>query len=240
MTPRAIILAAGMGERLVKGQRYPKPMEPVLGVPLIVRVIRTLHAAGVQEIGIVIGHLGDVLREGLAREDLPCKLTFFDNDEYRKPNGTSLLKAREFVVGPTILTMSDHLYGPELPRAVGSAPLNTGESALGIDRNIAACFDLPDATKVKLDGERIVRIHKELEDYDALDTGVFLITEALVAALDEAEGPDGCSLSDGVQALARKGRMRAIDVGSVRWIDVDHHAAHAEAERLLTTGTFET
>ncbi len=34
---RAIILAAGKGERLVNGLTFPKPLKRVAGVPLIVR-----------------------------------------------------------------------------------------------------------------------------------------------------------------------------------------------------------
>ena len=62
---RAIILAAGKGTRLVSGRPYPKPLQEVAGVPLIVRVIRALERSGVDEVGVVIGHLGDVLRDAL-------------------------------------------------------------------------------------------------------------------------------------------------------------------------------
>ena len=37
---RAIILAAGRGERLVNGYSFPKPLKEVNGIPLIVRVLR--------------------------------------------------------------------------------------------------------------------------------------------------------------------------------------------------------
>ena len=62
---RAIILAAGRGERLVNGKPYPKPLAHVNQVPLIVRVLRNLERAGIEEVGIVVGYLGDVLVEGL-------------------------------------------------------------------------------------------------------------------------------------------------------------------------------
>src|SRR6478672_1990930 len=38
-TPRAIILAAGTGSRLVAQEAFPKPLKTVSGVPLIVRVL---------------------------------------------------------------------------------------------------------------------------------------------------------------------------------------------------------
>ncbi len=234
---RAIILAAGLGSRLADGRAVPKPLRAVAGIPLLVRILRALEREGVDEIAIVIGYLGAQLKSALQALDLDARLHFYENDEYEKPNGTSLLKAREFVTGPTFLLMSDHLWAPGLLRAVASTPLSASEAALGVDFRIDACFDLDDATKVQVEDGRIVRIGKELGEYNALDTGVFLIGPALIAALDEVEGPSGCSLSQGVAALAAQGRMLAADVGDVTWIDVDTPEAHAEAERLIATGS---
>ncbi|MGB0679761.1 MAG: NTP transferase domain-containing protein [Polyangiales bacterium] len=233
MSDKAIILAAGRGERLVKGFEFPKPLKRVAGLPLITRVLHSLESVGVREVGIVVGHLGETLIRGLRRYDFDLKLHFFWNDEVDKPNGTSLLKASDFVTGPTYLLMSDHLWSPSLFRAVRSVPVHAGESVLGVDYDIDRCFDLDDATKVQTRGERIVAISKTLPHYDALDTGVFRIDPAFIAQLERLNGPAGCSLSQGVAALAQTGRMRVADVGEARWIDVDTPAAHAAAEHLL-------
>ncbi len=230
---RALILAAGLGSRLALGDPTPKPLREVAGVPLIVRIIRALETQGVEEIGIVVGHRAEELIDALSRFEFAARLSFFFNEEYQKPNGNSVLAAREFITGPTLLLMSDHLWSPRLLETVASYPVTRREAVLGVDRRIDACFDLEDATKVEVFGDRIVEIGKELDDYDALDTGVFLITPALVEALDTANGPSGCSLSQGVAALAADGRMKAVDVGDSTWIDVDTPEAHAEAERLI-------
>ncbi|MEM7138366.1 MAG: NTP transferase domain-containing protein [Myxococcota bacterium] len=230
---RAVILAAGFGSRLADGRPVPKPLREVAGVPLIVRIIEALARGGICEVGVVIGHLGDALEAGLRKRELGVDLSFILNDEYEKPNGTSLLKARDYVAGPTLLLMSDHLWSPSLLHAVASYPVTERESVLGIDRRIEACFDLDDATKVFVEGDRIMHIDKALVDYNALDTGVFLVTQALIDALDTVDGPEGCSLSQGVAILAADGRMKAADVGDATWIDVDTPEAHTEAERLL-------
>jgi choline kinase len=230
---RAIILAAGRGERLVNGKAYPKPLELVNGVPLIVRVLHGLQAAAVEQVTIVVGHLGDVLVQTLRRYPFDLELRFVQNDEVHKPNGTSLLKAKKSVRGPTLLMMSDHLWSPELLQRVRRFPLCDGEAVLGVDFKIADCFDLEDATKVALRGDRIVRIAKDLPRFDALDTGVFRITEAVIDALEQVDGPNGCSLSQGMFELSKLGRMRAVDVEDAIWVDVDTPAALSHAERLL-------
>ena len=232
---RAIVLAAGKGERLVNGFDFPKPLKRVSGVPLIVRILRNLELAGVRDVGIVVGYLGDTLMAALERHRIGVRLHFFRNDEYDKPNGTSLLKAQEFVTGPTYLLMSDHLWSLDLIRAVGASPLAKDEAVLGVDYHIDACFHLDDATKVRIEDDRVVAIGKELATYDALDTGVFRITPALVEALARVNGPNGCSLSQGVAALAEKGRMKVADTGEALWIDVDTPSAHAQAEALIRT-----
>jgi 1L-myo-inositol 1-phosphate cytidylyltransferase len=230
---RAIILAAGKGERLVSGLSFPKPLKRVGGTPLIVRAIQNLELAGVDEVVVIVGYLGDVLKRALARHRFQLDVRFVENPEYDKPNGTSLLKARAYVDGPTFVLMSDHLWAPELIMPIDAYELGEDEAVLGIDYDIERCIDIPDATKVLLEGDRIVQISKELPVYHALDTGVFKVTGALMEELARADGPNGCSLSHGVQALARRGAMRAVSVDTAMWIDVDTPMAHAFAEQAL-------
>lgn len=230
---RAIILAAGKGERLVSGLTFPKPLKRVAGVPLIVRAIRNLERAGVDEVVVIVGYLGDVLESSLSRFKFGLDLRFVRNHEYEKPNGTSLLKAGHLVDGPTFVLMSDHLWSPELIAPIDSFNLGSDQAVLGIDYDIERCIDIPDATKVLLEGDRILKISKELPAYHALDTGVFKITGALIEELRRADGPSGCSLSQGVQALAARGAMKAVSVGRAMWIDVDTPMAHTFAENCL-------
>ncbi len=62
----AMILAAGRGERMRPlSDATPKPLLPVGGVPLIVRQVRALAAAGVTDVVINAAHLADRLVEAL-------------------------------------------------------------------------------------------------------------------------------------------------------------------------------
>jgi len=54
-----VILAAGKGTRLAPfSERYPKPVLPILGKPLIAHQIECLRDLGVRRVLVVIGHLG--------------------------------------------------------------------------------------------------------------------------------------------------------------------------------------
>jgi dTDP-glucose pyrophosphorylase len=54
-----VILAAGKGTRLLPfSERYPKPILPILGKPLLQYQVECLRELGVRRVIIVIGHLG--------------------------------------------------------------------------------------------------------------------------------------------------------------------------------------
>jgi len=232
---RAVILAAGRGSRLEgAGTGVVKPLVPVGGVPMIDRVLATMASAGVREAAIVLGYQGDTIRRHLLARVFPITLQFVENPEWRLANGVSVLAASGFVRGPTLLSMADHLYDAAIPQALLAAPPGSGEAALAVDRDIESVFDLDDATKVRTEGGRIVDIGKEISVFDALDTGVFSITEGLVEALAAARAERGdCSLSDGVRRLAAAGRMWARDVTHARWLDVDTPDSLRHAERIF-------
>ncbi len=233
---RAIVLAAGLGSRLTEGGDItPKPLRRVAGVPLIVRVLRTLEAAGLEDAVVVVGHCGQLIRDAVRAEvGLRLHVTFVENTDYLKKNGVSVLAAAGYIDRECVLTMSDHLYSAELVRRLLAAEIPADGAALAVDYDIPRCFDLDDATKVAVERGRIVRIGKELDAYDALDTGVFRIGPSLVAELSRVAELNGdASLSDGVQALSRRGVFAAVDVGEVRWIDVDTQPALERAEAML-------
>lgn len=54
-----VILAAGKGTRIQPfSDRYPKPILPIAGKPLIVYQLEAMREAGIKDVVIVIGHLG--------------------------------------------------------------------------------------------------------------------------------------------------------------------------------------
>ena len=65
-TYQGVILAAGGGTRMGPlADHYPKALLPVANVPLIHRHLETLRDLGVTEAFIVVGHLGEHIREAV-------------------------------------------------------------------------------------------------------------------------------------------------------------------------------
>ena len=60
MTPGVVVIAAGLGTRLRPlTERYPKPVLPIDGKPVIALLLRELAESGFAAATIVIGHLGE-------------------------------------------------------------------------------------------------------------------------------------------------------------------------------------
>ncbi len=229
---KALILAAGFGSRLSPAQSIPKPLTPLAGEPSIVRLIRQFHDAGITEVAVVVGYRGDEVRAAVERGATSgVSLTFFENHRYAEPNGLSVLAARDFVDERVLLSMSDHLFlGACVPHMAALDRDGEG-TVLLIDRDIAGVFDLDDATKVLTgaDGE-VLEIGKELVEYNAIDTGLFCISPALVEALAGLESP---SLSQGVKKLATRGLMGTRELVDGAWQDIDTPETLAHAQKLL-------
>ena len=233
----AVILAAGLGTRIAGHRgRGPKPTLKILGLSLAERVVLAAIDAGVTRFLVVLGHEAAGVRSEFERVAVVrgCEISFVEASGWRQGNGTSALEgARAVGRERFLLLMADHITDPELIRRVLSTPVSAREIVLGIDRDRGHLFDSDDATKVRIDGDRISRIGKHLEPWDATDTGVFLCTGALVDGLQEAASRGGHGLSDGVAALAEKGKVRTVDVTGLSWIDVDTPAAWGEARRRM-------
>jgi 1L-myo-inositol 1-phosphate cytidylyltransferase len=234
----AVVLAAGLGSRLQGISNGPtlKPLTVVAGVPLVSRTVRSLELAGCSRIVMVLGHEARAMQhavESTVQASVP--ISFVLNERYRLANGLSVLAAREHVGDEFLLTMSDHVFGDELMLGVAPHAPPAGGAALAVDYKLERIFDMDDATKVKAERGRILEIGKQLDDYNCIDTGLFLCTSALMDALDQVlERTGDASLSQGVALLAARGSMAAIDVGEGFWQDVDTPAMLEHAERMLT------
>jgi CDP-L-myo-inositol myo-inositolphosphotransferase len=86
---------------------------------------------------------------------------------------------------------------------------------------------------VRITEGRIREIDKNLQKWDAGDTGVMLCTPGLFQGLERAGAGGRHGLSDGLRELAREGRARIVHVAGHAWLDVDTPQALREAKRRL-------
>jgi choline kinase len=234
MVRRALVLAAGNGDRFRNATRHSKLLQQVLGRPLIIRTIETARAAGITRFEIVLGYQADRVREAIERQapaDVVLRFTY--NPDWELENGVSVLAARHRLTSRFALLMGDHLFEPPALRQLLTAPVNPGESVLAVDSRQTTPEIAAEATKVQRRGSHIIAIGKDLTTYDALDTGLFVCAPAVFAALDTSRAAGDTTLSGGIRILAAQGLMRAVDVGDASWCDIDTVEDLRSAESLF-------
>jgi choline kinase len=238
----ALILAAGNGSRIAaRSGEGPKPLVSLNGKPLLEHVMCNARDAGVEGFVIVIGYRGHAIKEWYESHPLSgVQVTWIENPDFRKDNGISVLCAKKVIQEKFLLLMADHIFETETARTLLRQPLQKDEVILGVDRNITSIFDLDDATKVRLEVDRIVEIGKMLRSYNALDTGMFLCSPALFGWLERAAADGNCSLSDGLRLMAAQGKFRGFDIGSAHWQDVDTPAALDYAQEVFPANVWDT
>jgi CDP-L-myo-inositol myo-inositolphosphotransferase len=230
-----LIIAAGKGIRL-QPRGKSKPLIPILGIPMIERIIRTALEAGADEFYVVTGYQGDQVRDFLERlaQRLAIRITTLVNEDWEKDNGLSVLKARDVLHESFLLLMADHLFEPSLPRTLTTLPLANKEIALVVDEETRnPLVDMEDVTRVRVEAGKIRDIGKGLVNFNGFDTGVFLCSPAIFEAIEQSKEKNGDStLSGAVRVLADKGLAKAITARGF-WIDVDDPAAFRRAEKTL-------
>lgn len=232
---KCLIIAAGQGTRL-KTKGEVKPLVPLLGVPLIERVIRTAMQSGVHEFYVVTGYQGEKVGNFLKQlaKRLNIAVTIIHNEDWEKENGVSVLKAKDAMTEPFLLLMADHLFDTAIIRSLQGRPLNKGEVLLAVDTDKNnPLVDIDDVTKVRIKNGHILNIGKTIDDFDGFDTGCFLCTPAIFEALERAcKIHNDTTLSAAIRVLAEDKHAKSVQTEGF-WIDVDDKNAFQKAEKAL-------
>lgn len=223
---KAIILAAGKGERLKPfTEKKPKGLLKLLGLSLLERNILMLHQMGIKDVGIVVGYKGGEIIHSLSSAKLPAQisLSFFTNPDWEKGNGTSLLCAQKFVENEEffLVLMADHVFDSKgVKEFLENSLKERGVSHLWVDTSLNPGIDIEDATKVQLEGDLVKEIGKGIEKFEGVDCGMFFFTPEIFPALKKAFENREFSLTSGVRRLVRKKLLKA-EIIDAFWQDID-------------------
>ncbi len=236
---KCVIIAAGRGSRLAD-KAPSKPLLKVAGEPLLGRSIDAARRAGVRQFVVVTGYAGDEVEKYLEAKAAVdgISIAAVRNEEWEKENGLSVLKAKGLSGGRFFLMMADHIVDGGLLEELRRQPIGDDEVILAVDARITGhpFVDLDDVTRVRHEDGRIAAIGKMIPDFNAFDTGVFLCTPALFAALEASQRRGDYSLSGGIRDLAERGQAKVWEIGDRFWIDVDDERALGKAEEAIAAG----
>jgi CTP:molybdopterin cytidylyltransferase MocA len=110
----AVVIAAGEGRRMRPlSDRWPKPLLPIDGRPVIATLLRELEAAELAPVTVVVGHLGEQIRRLLRGLDVRFS-------EQPKPLGSADAVRRAIAAGarpPLVVSVADTAFTPGDVRA---------------------------------------------------------------------------------------------------------------------------
>lgn len=156
---KAIILSAGQGKRLLPlTAERPKCAVPILGQSMVEWQINELIKCGIENICVVLGYGADTVEKLLdERYGRGSVDTFFNPFFSVSDNLASCWVVRTEMVEDFILLNGDTLFrAPVLEKLLAAAP-----HPITVTTDRKSSYD-GDDMKVILDGERLVRIGKDL------------------------------------------------------------------------------
>ncbi len=121
---KAIILAAGMGTRLRPITRtVPKCLVPVNSKPILEHQFDALLLAGIREVVLVVGHLGQMLSDKYGTSYGGMNIHYVENRLYDRTNNIySLWLARQHLESQVLLLEGDLVFEPELLQRLTQTP----------------------------------------------------------------------------------------------------------------------
>jgi choline kinase len=166
-----VIVAAGRGRRLGdKTDEIPKCMVRVAGRPILHRQLDALRAAGVTDVLVVRGYLGDRIDPG------PHPVRFVENTAWASNNIlASLQYAGDELDDGFFFSYSDIVFGPSVARSLAETAARASDdggpaAALVVDRRWQETYEgrtlhpLPEAELAKVEGDgagaRVTRVGK--------------------------------------------------------------------------------
>lgn len=236
---KCLLIAAGRGKRL-KTLGDAKPLIPLLGLSFIERVILTAKKSGLTDFYVVTGYNGEKVRQYLNRfsQRRNINISHITNEQWERENGLSVLKAKKLLNENFILLMGDHIFDESILVKLKNERIADGEVMLAVDYNIKTnkLVDVNDVSKVLVEDDKILDIGKNIEKYNAYDTGIFLSSPAIFSAIEESLKSGDSSLTGGIRVLASKGEAKTFNIKDDYWIDVDDDKTFKKAkDKLLDT-----
>jgi choline kinase/phosphatidylglycerophosphate synthase len=213
---QAVILAAGMGERMAEASGTPKVLTVVGGISLLERHNRILRRLGIEDIVVVVGHRAADVIEHARRRNLDVR--FVESSDYLRGSAASLLAAAGEVGDRFLVIMGDHAYAEEAIARVLQEP---GDFLVAVD-STPHHADIEASVKARLLSGLVVDSGVELDPWDGIDAGVSVCTPDVFASAEQTLESGPADWEDVKHRhAARRGPAVAVDLWGANWFDID-------------------
>jgi NDP-sugar pyrophosphorylase family protein len=212
---QAIVMAAGEGRRLRPlTERWPKPVLPIDGRPVVATVLRDLRAAGCERVTVVIGHLAEQVERLLGDgSGFGVELVYARQPS---PDGSADAVAHGLAAGarsPLLITTADTIFAPgDVARLAEEFDAGAGAGAVAVRRDPPPTVQ---GAAVEVADGRVRRIGAESQTPFA-HASLWGLTPVLLPYLEGLGGPP-FELAEAYQRAIDAGlEVAAIEVGRTR------------------------
>lgn len=234
---KGVILAAGKGERLAPlNSRRPKHILPIGGSPLIFHTIRAMQGAGINEIIIVVHHMGDQIASCVGDgSSFSVGINYVDQG---RPGGTGdALRAAAPLIGSEdfLLVYGDLAFKPSsLAEMVSFWKSGKREAVI-------AAVRLPDASEygaIESSSGRLLRIMEKscLPEPGLVNAGMYVLPGHMLKYLEATPLSERgeYELTTTINIAAEDGMVFSVyELKDGGWVDVGRPWNVLEANRLL-------
>jgi len=235
---RGLILSGGRGTRLRPiTHTSAKQLVPVANKPVLHYGIEAMVAAGITDIGIVIGETGDEVRQAIGDGGaFGARITYIAQEA---PLGLAhaVLTAREFLAGmPFVMYLGDNLIRDGITALVDEFRRTAPDAMI-----LLAKVPEPERFGVaELQDGRVVRLAEkpEVPLSDLALVGVYLFGPAVHDAIDAIEysARGELEITDALQRMIDDGRTVVPHIISGWWKDTGRLEDMLEANRIILDG----
>ena len=210
-------MAAGEGRRLRPlTERWPKPLLPVDGRPVLATLLHELVAAPVGAVTVVVGHLGGQV-EALLGDGSAWKVEV-RTVRQPEPLGSADAVRRALEAGaapPLLVTAADTVFrAGDIARAAETWLASGADGGLGVRLGGG-----PEKTPVRVEDGFVVGLGGEQLDGPTA-APLWCLDEGLVVSLDALPGPPYELARAFQEALARNTSIMGLELGATR--DLTH------------------
>ncbi|MEO0271292.1 MAG: sugar phosphate nucleotidyltransferase [candidate division WOR-3 bacterium] len=221
---KAVILSAGTGERLKPiSNNIPKSLFKIKGKEILLRNIKNLEEF-VEEFLIVVNpKFSRKLKEFVENNGIKAKIVI--NEYPERENGYSLYLLKDYVEEGEkfIVLMGDHIYEKDfLKEAINGEGLIVDEIGKYIDKD--------EATKVYYENGKVIEIGKNIERFNAYDTGFIIIDKNFLKfAIELEKEKEKITISE----IIKRAKLNIFQVSGYFWIDLDTYEDVKKAVNFL-------
>lgn len=225
---KAVILAAGVGERLYPWtEKHPKSLLKFGEETLLARHLKHLGRIGVEDITIVVGHLAEQIEAAVSGVDCPVPVSFQLNSNYRAGSALSLLTAASiFENHPTLIMDADLLVSDVI---FDRLMQNPAQNCLLVDDRLV---DSGEEVKIVVQNGRVRELGKKVNGYGQIlgeGVGIYKLSvnagQVLGQALRTATAVNpNLEYEPVINSILETVTVGYEPIGDLPWIEIDFPA----------------